>query len=94
MPIDQKAVLARISGGVQGVGFRIWAKRQAERLGLNGWIRNERDGSVSALISGPDKAVTSMLDALWQGPRGADVRSVVPEAADPADAPSGFDITG
>lgn len=65
MPIDQKAVLVRISGRVQGVGFRIWAKRQAERLGLNGWVRNERDGSVSSLISGPDEAVTSMLDALW-----------------------------
>lgn len=94
MPIDQKAVLVRIAGHVQGVSFRIWTKHQAERLGLNGWVRNERDGSVSALISGPDEAVASMLNALWQGPRGADVRSVVPEAADPADAPSGFDITG
>ncbi len=91
---DQKAVLVRVTGRVQGVSFRIWTKRQAERLGLNGWVRNERDGSVSALISGADGAVASMLDALWQGPRGADVRSVVPEAADPTDAPSGFDITG
>lgn len=92
--MNDRAVLVRIAGRVQGVSFRIWTKRQAERLGLNGWVRNERDGSVSALISGPDEAVTSMLDALWQGPRGADVRSVVPEAADPADAPLGFDITG
>ena len=94
MPVDQKAVLVRIAGRVQGVSFRIWTKRQAERLGLRGWVRNERDGSVSALISGPDEAVASMLDALWQGPRGADVRSVVPETVDAADAPDGFDITG
>lgn len=94
MPIDQKAALVRISGRVQGVSFRVWTQREARRLGLNGWVRNEPDGSVSALISGSAEAVASMLDAFWQGPRGADVRSVVPETADPADAPVGFNITG
>lgn len=94
MPLDQKAVLVRITGRVQGVSFRVWTQREAKRLGLNGWVRNERDGSVSTLISGSEEAVASMLEACWQGPPGADVRSVVPEPADPADVPAGFNITG
>lgn len=92
--MNDRALLVRISGRVQGVSFRIWTKRRAEKLGLRGWVRNERDGSVSALISGPDEAVASMLEAFWQGPPGADVRSVVPEPADPSGVPAGFDITG
>ncbi|AWC20666.1 acylphosphatase [Aminobacter sp. P9b] len=94
MPAPSRALLVRIAGRVQGVSFRVWTQREAQRLGLRGWVRNERDGSVSALISGPDEAVASMLDAFWQGPRGADVRSVVPEPADPLGVPAGFDITG
>ncbi|MDH4986478.1 acylphosphatase [Aminobacter anthyllidis] len=92
MPDDKKAVLVRISGQVQGVSFRVWTQREARRLGLNGWVRNERDGSVTALISGPEEAVALMLEAFWKGPPGADVRSVVPEPADSAAA--GFNITG
>ncbi|WP_395448484.1 acylphosphatase [Aminobacter sp. UC22_36] len=94
MPIDQKAVRLHIAGHVQGVSFRVWTQREARRLGLRGWVRNERDGSVTALISGPDEAVASMLEAFWQGPPGADVRSVVPEPADATGVPAGFDITG
>ena len=94
MPLDQKAVRLRIAGDVQGVSFRVWTQREARRLGLRGWVRNERDGSVSALISGSEEAVASMLEAFWKGPPGADVRSVVPEPADPAGVPAGFDITG
>lgn len=94
MPLDQKAVLVRITGRVQGVSFRVWTQREARHLSLNGWVRNERDGSVTALISGSDEAVVSMLDALWQGPPGCEVRSIVQDAADPADVPNGFQITG
>lgn len=90
----EKAVLVRITGRVQGVSFRVWARREAERLGLRGWVRNERDGSVTALIAGPVDPVASMLEALWRGPLGADVRSVVPEPAEPGDVPPGFSITG
>jgi acylphosphatase len=89
-----KALLVSISGRVQGVSFRFWTQNEAERLGLNGWVRNEPDGSVTALIAGPDAAVAAMLDAFWQGPRGAVVSDVVAEAADAGDAPAGFRITG
>jgi acylphosphatase len=89
-----KAMLVRISGRVQGVSFRVWTLREAERLGLDGWVRNEPDGSVGALIAGSDEAVATMLERLWQGPRGAAVTDVRAEAAGIAVAPAGFRITG
>lgn len=89
-----RTLLVSVSGRVQGVSFRVWTLREAQRLGLRGWVRNERDGSVRALISGPNKAVEAMLEALWDGPRGAAVTNVVAEAAEEQDVPPGFDITG
>lgn len=89
-----KAVRVHVTGRVQGVGFRVWTQREASRLGLRGWVRNEPDGSVSALIAGSDEAVAEMLKAFWQGPSGAGVRSVEQKPVDPSEAPAGFDITG
>jgi len=89
----ERAVRARISGTVQGVSYRVWTRGEAMRLGLTGWVRNERDGSVTVLIAGADAAVTAIIDRLWQGPRGALVSNVeVEEAAD--DAPADFRIIG
>ena len=84
MRSQQRVVRARISGRVQGVGYRIWTRGEAVRLGLTGWVRNESDGSVSALIAGTDSAVAAMVERLWQGPRGAAVSKVeiVDTAAD------------
>ena len=88
---EQRAVRARVSGIVQGVSYRVWTRGEAMRLGLRGWVRNERDGSVTALIAGTDAAVTAMIERLWQGPRGALVSKVdIEEAAD--DAPADFRI--
>ncbi|RUW35978.1 MULTISPECIES: acylphosphatase [unclassified Mesorhizobium] len=87
----KRAVRARISGTVQGVSYRVWTHREAIRLGVTGWVRNEADGSVTALIAGSHAAVDAMIDRLWQGPRGALVSAVeVEEAAD--DAPADFRI--
>jgi acylphosphatase len=91
---ERKAMLVRISGRVQGVSFRIWTLEEAERLGLSGWVRNEADGSVKALIAGPETAVSTMLTRFWEGPRGASVSGVVSESADPDHALGGFRITG
>ncbi|MBZ9884111.1 acylphosphatase [Mesorhizobium sp. CA10] len=88
---EHRTVRARVSGTVQGVSYRVWARAEAMRLGLTGWVRNERDGSVTALIAGADGAVTAMIERLWQGPRGALVSNVeVEEAAE--EAPLDFRI--
>ncbi|WP_144223351.1 acylphosphatase [Mesorhizobium amorphae] len=94
MSASGRAALVRIAGRVQGVGFRAWTQRNAISLGLRGWVRNEPDGSVRALIAGSDEAVAAMLSALWQGPAGAGVTSVEPKPADLSEAPADFDITG
>ena len=87
----QRAVRVRISGKVQGVSYRVWTRGEAMRLGLTGWVRNERDGSVAALIAGADAAVAAMIDRLWQGPRGAAVSNVEIEEA-VGDLPADFRI--
>ena len=65
-----------IRGYVQGVGFR-WSMREAAcRLGVGGWVRNRRDGSVEALICGPHAEVAAMIHWAGQGPAGARVEGV------------------
>ena len=84
-----KILKVAVTGRVQGVWFRAWTCEQAESLGLDGWVRNRRDGSVEALLSGQDKDIDAMLDLLLQGPPAAEVTSVQSEALD--DPPeSGF----
>jgi len=75
----------KVTGRVQGVGFRAWTVAWAEALGLAGWVRNESDGSVSALIAGPQATVDEMIEALGRGPRFARVDRVEQAAAYPPD---------
>jgi acylphosphatase len=63
-------------GRVQGVGFRMWAEDEALRRGLEGWVRNRRDGAVEAVFSGSDDRVAAMIEACDHGPRGARVEAV------------------
>jgi acylphosphatase len=88
-----KAVLVRIEGRVQGVGFRAWTQSEASRLGLRGWVRNEPDGSVAAHLEGSRDGVDRTLERLWIGPRGASVTQVSYEAVRPEMAQGGFRIT-
>jgi acylphosphatase len=65
-----------ITGRVQGVGFRYWAEQQALLRGLEGFVRNRRDGSVEALFCGPAKMVAAVLKACQEGPPGSWVSAV------------------
>ncbi|NLH82270.1 MAG: acylphosphatase [Phyllobacteriaceae bacterium] len=62
-----------MSGRVQGVGFRAWIERRARELGLAGWVRNLRDGTVEALFHGDDDAVHDMIAHCRRGPARASV---------------------
>jgi acylphosphatase len=66
----------RITGQVQGVGYRYWMNRTAASLGLRGWVRNRTDGSVEALVTGAPEAVAAMIEAARKGPLGAHVTGV------------------
>jgi acylphosphatase len=72
----ERTVRLRISGSVQGVGYRLWVTRTAAHLGLRGWVRNRSDGSVEALATGAPDAVAAMIDACRRGPSGARVTGV------------------
>ena len=75
-PSERRTVRVRIEGGVQGVGYRYWTERVADELGLTGWVRNRRDGSVEALFSGPAEDVAQMLERCKGGPPSARVTAV------------------
>jgi acylphosphatase len=70
-----------IEGRVQGVGFRYAMCRQAEALGIEGWVRNRRDGRVEAVIVGPPEQVELLQAWAWGGPAGATVLAVAGRAA-------------
>lgn len=63
-----KRVRVAVRGRVQGVGFRDFTWRQAQRLGLRGWVRNCADGSVEAHVEGDASAVDALLECLEDGP--------------------------
>ena len=65
-----------VHGRVQGVGFRAFVEDTAERLGVDGWVRNRRDGTVEALFTGALEAVDAMIEACRGGPPGARVALV------------------
>jgi|APSaa5957512535_1039671.scaffolds.fasta_scaffold330895_1 acylphosphatase len=69
-------VKLRIEGRVQGVGYRYWVVRQAGLIGIEGWVRNRRDGSVEAVLSGAPDAVLHMVSTCREGPPMARVTSV------------------
>jgi acylphosphatase len=73
---DATTLRLTIRGRVQGVGFRAWVSDRADEQGIAGWVRNRRDGSVEALVSGPSDVVDRFVQDVRRGPPGARVKSV------------------
>jgi acylphosphatase len=69
-------VKAIVHGYVQGVGFRYFTVRRANLLGLKGYVRNRRDGTVEAVAEGPRELVDQLLEDLRRGPAGSYVERV------------------
>lgn len=82
-----KSLHFTVSGRVQGVWFRAWTVEQATALGLGGWVRNCRDGTVEAVVSGPDDAVEEMTGLIGQGPPLAKVSGLTVTPCDPPQKP-------
>jgi acylphosphatase len=79
MPFDQPQLLAktyRVRGRVQGVGFRWFVEREAQTLGIAGWVRNRSDGTVEVLAQGTREQLFSLRSRLRQGPRASRVDDV------------------
>jgi acylphosphatase len=72
-------VFIRVTGKVQGVYYRASARQAAEELQLTGWIKNTRDGSVEAAVSGSPDAIEQFVAWCRKGPSGARVTQVVSE---------------
>ncbi len=79
-----------VSGRVQGVWYRGWIVDEATARGLDGWVRNRRDGTVEAVFQGAPEAVAEMVAACWRGPPMAQVVAVETHPHDDPVAP-GFE---
>lgn len=82
---DRKAIIATVSGRVQGVGFRYSTVFMATELGLAGWVMNQRDGTVRAFAQGNPQIVDRFVGFLEEGPPPSrvDEVTVVETAVDP-----------
>ena len=89
--MENVAIRVVIEGRVQGVWYRGWTVDQARALGLDGWVRNRRDGAVEALFSGAPSQVNEMLGRCREGPPAAWVLQVTVIGEGGA-APSGFKV--
>jgi acylphosphatase len=83
---------ATVRGRVQGVGYRVFALREAMRLGLDGFVANQADGSVRVVAEGPRPDLDSLLERLTAGPPAGFVDRVVTRWEPARGMPPGFSI--
>ena len=81
-----------VSGRVQGVFFRDSTRREAERVGVSGWVRNLDDGTVEAVFEGEHDAVQAALDFCRRGPERARVDDVVCFPGEPLEGLDHFEV--
>ena len=79
----KKSLSISIFGRVHGVGFRYHALNKAEEMGINGFIRNEQDGSVFIEAEGEEASIDEFVDWCRQGPRWASVDSIEIKSIEP-----------
>lgn len=83
-------ILCQIQGRVQGVSFRAWTVGNARELGLTGWVRNRREGTVEALFCGDPVVVKEMVQRCHEGPLAAKVIRVETQATEDHPVPNDF----
>ncbi len=89
---DRQRLTVRVTGRVQGVYFRGFTRNQAKVLGLDGWVRNEYDGSVKLEAEGHRVALERLLLAVQRGPSGAHVDDVTVEWSEATGEYEGFAV--
>jgi len=89
---DKQRLHAFVRGRVQGVGFRHFVMTTAGDLGLTGWVRNRRDGSVEVVAEGEISDLDQLKAALGRGPVSASVRDVEESRGDYHDQFTGFKV--
>lgn len=82
----------RVTGRVQGVGFRWWTRTSASDMGLRGTVQNLSDGSVEVRAAGPAAALDALEARLRHGPIAASVEGVERTEPGEDDIPAGFEI--
>jgi len=80
---DITSLRLRVEGFVQAVGYRNYAMEEAQKLGLDGWVRNRSDGTVEILVSGATKTVEAFVAVCMRGPKGSTVKNVELHNAEP-----------
>jgi acylphosphatase len=80
-----------VRGRVQGVGYRDFASKLAQSIGISGYVRNRDDGSVEVYAMGDEDQLFELAGALWKGPRWAEVWGV-DEMEAPMESWKGFRI--
>ena len=91
-PEDTLTVNMKITGKVQGVGFRYFVLRQAQKLGINGWVSNKSNGAVEALGQGKKEGLDQFISKVKQGPSFSRVEDVSLNWVNEAEQYFGFEI--
>ena len=90
---DRRRLEARVRGRVQGVGFRYFVQREAQRLSLSGWVRNLRSGDVQVMAEGSEEDLQTLLQLLRKGPPMAWVERVDYDWKEPRGERGSFEIS-